>query len=79
MEACLNGHKDVVQLLLDHSERVELNARDNIGNTAFIFACYGAKKNVIQLLVDNSERIEVNETVLKRTQRVYKFSIKVRK
>ena len=29
MWACRNGHKDVVQLLMDHSERIELNARDN--------------------------------------------------
>ena len=27
--ACKNGHRDVVQLLLDHSERIDMNARSN--------------------------------------------------
>ena len=31
MNACFYGQKDVVQLLLNHSERIELNARDTIG------------------------------------------------
>ena len=26
--ACKYGHKDIVKLLLDHSERIELNARE---------------------------------------------------
>ena len=29
--ACKNGHRDVVQLLLDHSERIDMNARSNGG------------------------------------------------
>ena len=40
MLACKNGHKDVVQLLLDHSERIDLNAKDDYGGiTAFMLAC----------------------------------------
>merc|ERR1711983_277543 len=31
MAACFFGHKDIVQLLLDHSKRIELNAKDNYG------------------------------------------------
>ena len=36
MAACRNGHKDVVQLLLDYSEKIELNAKNDFGNTAFM-------------------------------------------
>ena len=60
MWACWNGHKDVVKLLLDHSERIDLNARNNNGETAFIFACYNGHKDVVKLLLDHSERIELN-------------------
>ena len=56
----LDGHKYVVQLLLDHSERIELNARDNFGWTGFMEACYNGHKDVVQLLLDHFERIELN-------------------
>ena len=37
MVACQNGHKDVVQLLLDNSERnIDLNAKSNFGMTAIM-------------------------------------------
>ena len=55
MMACLHGHKDVVQLLLDHSERIELNARTECGRTAFMCACAYQQKNVVQLLLDHSD------------------------
>ena len=60
MWACYNGHKDVVQLLLDHSEKIELNARSNNGNTAFTCACLNGHKDVVKLLLDNFERIDLN-------------------
>ena len=56
MVACENGHKDVVKLLLDHSERIELNVRDNVGNTALILACNEGHKDVVKLLLAYSER-----------------------
>ena len=65
MRACVNGHKDVVQLLLDHSDKVELNAKDVNGSTAFILACqqrflfatprWNGLKDVVKLLVENSK------------------------
>ena len=37
--ACNFGHKDVVQLLLDHSDpNIELNAKDEDGTTALNYA-----------------------------------------
>ena len=40
MAACHNGHKDVVQLLLNYPEKtIELNGRDNDGEMAFLAAC----------------------------------------
>ena len=54
------GYKDVVQFLLNHSERIVLNARDNHGRTAFILACSKGRKDVVKLLLDHSERIELN-------------------
>ena len=40
MRACLYGHKEVVQLLLDTTEmNIDLNARNQLGQTAFMHAC----------------------------------------
>ena len=58
MLACLMGDKEIVQSLLDNSDRIiELNARTNDGITAFLLACC----HVVQLLLDCSDRnIELN-------------------
>ena len=58
--ACFYGHKDIVQLLLKHHERIELNAKTNGGTTAFMLACYYGHKDVVKLLVDRYERIDLN-------------------
>ena len=56
MVACGSGHKDVVQLLLDNSERnIDMNARSNGGSTAFIYSCKYGRKDVVKLLVEHSE------------------------
>ena len=61
MVPCDLGHKDVVQLFLDHSDsNIELNARDNDGWTAFMFACYCRRNDVVKLFLDHSERIDLN-------------------
>ena len=55
MLACQKGHKDVVKLLLDHSDKIELNARDGNGVTAIMFACKRGHKDVVQLLKEHSD------------------------
>ena len=62
MYACKDGHKDVVQLLLEleHSAlNVELNARSNDGSTAYMWACAKGRKDVVQLLLVHSSKIEL--------------------
>ena len=57
MIACDNGHKDVVQVLLDHFDtNIDLNARSDGRWTAFMFACRSGHKDIVQLLLDNSDR-----------------------
>ena len=59
--SCYNGHKDVVKLLLDHSEGIELNARNYCrGWTAFKIACRYGQTDVVKLLLDHFERIDLN-------------------
>ena len=62
MIACYHGHKDVVQLLLDNSERnIDFNARNDRGSTALMWACFNGQKDDVQLLLDNSEKkIDLN-------------------
>ena len=62
MLACRNGHKDVVQLLLNNSERnIDVNARNQWEETSLMYACRYGYKDVVQLLLDNSEKnIDMN-------------------
>ena len=60
MLACREGQKDVVQLLLNHSEIIDLNARNNFGMTAFMEACLIGHKDVVKLLLDHSNEIDLN-------------------
>ena len=61
MIACQWGCKDVVKLLLlDHSDRIKLNARNNKSQTAFMIACLEGYKDIVKFFLDNSERIELN-------------------
>ena len=53
--ACHNGHKYVVQLLLDHSEKIELNARDHYGRTALMIA---RQKSIIKLIKAKLNQME---------------------
>ena len=50
MSACYNGHKDVVQLLLDHSEIIELKARSINGKTALMIAQQRGHQDIVQLI-----------------------------
>ena len=51
MWACLYGHKEVVQLLLDTTEmNIDLNTRNQLGQTALMFACSKGHKDIVQLI-----------------------------
>ena len=53
MYACIEGHKDVVKLLLDYSDpsdpRIDLNISDWLGRTALFYAKIGGHQEIIQL------------------------------
>ena len=49
--ACKNGHKDVVQLLLDHSDpKIDLSPKNTLGWTALMNARRGGHGEIIQLM-----------------------------
>ena len=58
MWACINEHEDVVKLLLDHSKRIELNAKHH-GLTALMIASQRRHQGVVQLLLDHYD-IDLN-------------------
>ena len=57
MLAYEEGHQEVVKLLVCHSssEGIDLNARDNDGNTGFMRACLNECNDVVKLLLEYSE------------------------
>ena len=70
--------KDTVQLLLDNSGTIELNTRNNVGETALMLACHDGQKDIVQLFMGHSEsdidlnvRYNIGRTALmpKRTSR----------
>ena len=62
MIACLHGHKNVVQLLLDQ-KNIDLNTKTNRGYTAFMWACENGHTSVVKLLLNHSEsNIDLNAT-----------------
>lgn len=54
--AATRGHRDVVELLLDHGARI--NSKDRSRLTALHIAVTGEHKDVVSLLLDRSARIE---------------------
>ena len=59
--ACLIEQKDVVQLLLDHSDRnIDINVRDNYGRTALMWASLNEDKDIVRLIMECSEDIDIS-------------------
>ena len=58
MTACINGHKKVVNLILDHAlyRNIHLNARCRSGLTAFMEACKSGRTEVVKLSMEHSNR-----------------------
>ena len=50
MLACQRARKIIVKLILEHSERIELNAKDNNGNTAVMIASQRGRQDIVQLV-----------------------------
>merc|ERR1711988_562532 len=53
-EACKSGKIEIVKLLLEEEEIEDINAIDQSGGTAFMWACLNGRKEVLQLLMDHS-------------------------
>ena len=61
MHLCVEGKKEIVQLLFGHLDpNIDLNAKHN-GRTAFMIACCNGNKYVVQLLLDHSTpKVDLN-------------------
>merc|ERR1712062_396219 len=53
-EACKSGKTEIVKLLLEEEEIEDINATDQSGGTAFMWACLNGHKDVVKLLMDHS-------------------------
>ena len=62
--ACAKGRTEIVQILLDHSERLEIdwNQKDCSGWTAFMWACSRGQTDVVKLLLHHSTRINIDRS-----------------
>ena len=66
MWACQFGHKYVVKLLLEHPDKIELNARNDNGETALNFAY--EQKDIYQLFLDDPN---IQRQCLKTRHKMY--------
>merc|ERR1712062_340302 len=68
IEAAANGHKDIVQILLDNGANIDY--QDNLGRTALMLAAGNGHKDIVQILLDNGANINqqnnYGETALTR-------------
>ena len=62
MLACLNGHLNVVEFLLDQSKtyNIALNARDTLQWTPLLHACRRGQTKVVELLLNHSRAEDIN-------------------
>ena len=51
MHACSNGFEDLVQWMLEHPEKIDVNAIDYSGHCGFTLACINYHLNVTKLLL----------------------------
>jgi ankyrin repeat protein/predicted nucleotidyltransferase len=54
--ATYNGHKEIVELLLEKGADIE--AKSNKGNTALLFAAFNGHKEIVELLLEKGADIE---------------------
>ena len=47
---------EVVKLLLDHSDRIDFNAKNDNGETAMMIACRNGQEDIVQLIVNHRRR-----------------------
>ena len=61
MDACIEGHTDIVKLLLDFSETrgIDLNVTNNKGCTGFMEAIKAGQTKVVKLLLDSAESKQI--------------------
>ena len=59
MYACWNGDINITRLLIEHS--ADVNAVDNIGETALMRACWNGHIDTIQLLIEHGADISLKD------------------
>merc|ERR1712062_747554 len=62
-EACKSGKTEIVKLLLEHEEIEDINATDQSGGTAFMWACKNGQKDAVELFLNESvysKHLELN-------------------
>ena len=60
--ACAKGRTEIVQILLDHSERLKIdwNQKDSSGWTPIMWACSRGQTDVVKLLLCNLKRTNID-------------------
>ena len=74
MWACSNGHKDVVKEILEYSDKIGLNPKNDDIWTALMFACHKGYKDIIQLLLNHADqRIDLNARTNRECNKKFLF------
>ena len=63
LNACRNGQKSIVQIFLKKGG-IDINKRDQEGNTALYYACQKGYRDIVALLLDNDADASSSDTKL---------------
>ena len=53
--------KNHIDILLAYSQHIDMNAKDDLGNTAFMIACIAENVDVVKLLLEHSSTWRNND------------------
>ena len=74
VHATKQGHTDCVELLLNR-QRIDVNLKDETGDTAFIFACMKGHTDIVKLFLEEAAYRDIDFNAEGSTKSAYTWAV----